>query len=107
MNYNIEYEKKSFMKAIDYIKENNLYRRGESNYDLWLIDFIKSTVKSAMHKYKSAGVWSSWSSCGGVTLVLTSDNKATEGFDIIDVNITVEPNFENSDYVTLKIRDEA
>ena len=55
MNYNIEYEKKSFMKAIDYIKENNLYRRGESNYDLWLIDFIKSTVKSAMHKYKSAG----------------------------------------------------
>ena len=104
MNYNIVYAEKSFNNAVKYIEKYNKHLDVADNRE-WLSRYIKSTVRRAIADYKKTEEWTQWSSCGGVTLIMSVNSRTKKGFDVVDVDITVETNFDESDYVTIKVRD--
>ena len=104
MKYNICYNKKDFDAAIEFVNVTNPYSRHWDKASM--MSFIKSGAsENVLHLESGTDNWNRFISSGGITLLYSHDSFTKKGYPIIDVEISVTPSFEESDYIYEKVRE--
>lgn len=103
MKYNICYNKRDFDAAIEFVNENNPHCKWDVEN---LMGFIKQGAKRNVG-YITSGIddWMRFHSTGGITIGYSHEGSTKKGYPIIDVDITVTPAFNGSNYIYEKVRE--